>query len=148
MMLTTRRFGLPSADPFASMRRDMERLFGRFHSETPENGGPARGWYAPVALWDDAGKVYLEAELPGVSKDDLDVTVHNGVLRITGERKHPESERNYWVNDRMYGAFERAIALPDDVDADSIDAHLTDGVLHITLSKRPEAQPKKVTVKG
>ncbi len=71
-----------------------------------------------------------------------------GTRRSAGERKHPEEDRNYWVNDRAYGAFERAIALPDDVDANSIDAHLTDGVLHITLTKRSEAQPTKVTVKG
>jgi HSP20 family protein len=148
MLLTTRRFGFPTFDPFASMRREMDQAFGRFFTEVPENGGATRGWYAPVAMWDDAGKVFLEVELPGVTKDHLEVTVHNGVLHIRGERKAPEGDRNYWVNDRLYGAFERTVSLPDDVDADSIDAHLTDGVLHIALVKRPEAQPKKITVKG
>lgn len=148
MLLSTRRFAFPSADPFTSMRREMDQLFGRFLNEAPENGGATRGWYAPVAMWDDAGKVFLEVELPGVKKDKLDLTVHNGVLHIRGERPTPEGERNYWINDRLFGTFERAIALPDDVDADSIDAHLTDGVLCIALTKRPEAQPKKITVKG
>ena len=92
--------------------------------------------------------MFVELELPGVSKDDIDVTVHNGMVRVSGERKLPEGNRNYWVNDRVYGPFDRAINLPEDVDADSIDAELSDGVLRITLSKKPEAQPKKIAVKG
>jgi HSP20 family protein len=146
MLLSTRRVSLPTTDPVLSMRREMDHLFNRFFNE-PENG-TTRGWYAPVAMWDDADKVYLEVELPGVSKDDVDLTVHNGVLRISGERKIPEGDRNYWVNDRAYGTFDRTISLPDDVDANSIDAQLADGVLRIELSKRPESQPKKIVVKG
>jgi HSP20 family protein len=148
MLLRTRRIALPTVDPLSSMQREMEHLFGRFMNGASENGGAARGWHAAVAMWDDADKVFLEVELPGVKSSDIDVTVHNGLLRISGERKLPEGERNYWVNDRSYGPFDRAITLPEDVDADSIDAQLTDGVLHIVLSKKPEAQPKKITVKG
>jgi len=98
-------------------------------------------------MWDNPDKVLLEIELPGVTKDSIDLTIHNGMMRVSGERKCPEDERNYWVNERLYGPFDRTISLPDDVDPDSVDAQLTDGVLHISLSKRPEAQPKKVTVK-
>ena len=148
MLLRTRRIGLPTVDPMATMQREMEHLLGRFLNGTPENGGAARGWHAAVAMWDNADKVFLEVELPGVKTEDIDVTVHNGLLRISGERKLPEGDRNYWVNDRAYGPFDRAITLPDDVDADSIDAQLSDGVLHIVLSKKPEAQPKKIAIKG
>lgn len=148
MLLSTRRFAAPAVDPFTSMRRDFDHLFGRFLNDQSGDGGVTRGWYAPVAMWDDTEKVYLEIELPGISKDDVDLTVHNGMLRISGERKFPEGERSYWLNDRSYGAFDRAISLPDDVDADSIDAHLCDGVLHVELAKKPEAQPKKITVKA
>ena len=147
MLVRTRRIGLPSADPMSSMQREMDHLFGRFLNVAPENGA-ARGWHAVVAMWDDADRVFVELELPGVSKDDIDVTVHNGMVRVSGERKLPEGNRNYWVNDRVYGPFDRAINLPEDVDADSIDAELSDGVLRITLSKKPEAQPKKIAVKG
>lgn len=148
MLLSTRRFAIPTADPFASMRREMDHLFNRFLTDLPEDGGATRGWFAPVAMWDDTERVYLEVELSGVAKEDVDLTVHNGTLRISGERKLPEGDRNYWVNDRVYGRFDRAISLPEDVDSDSIDAHLVDGVLHIELAKKPEAQPKKITVKA
>lgn len=100
-----------------------------------------------IAMWDDADKLYLDVEVPGVTKDTIDVSVHKGVMRIAGERKAPEGDRNYWVNDRVYGTFERTINLPEDVDADSIDAQLSEGVLHVVVSKRPEAQPRKITVR-
>jgi HSP20 family protein len=147
MLLRTRRFNLPTTDALAAMQREMENIFGRVLSDVSENGGAVRGWRAPVAMWDDADKVFLEVEVPGVSKESIDLTVHNGIMRVSGERKAPEGERNYWVNDRAYGAFDRTVTLPEDVDPESIDARLCEGVLHIVLSKRPEAQPKKITVR-
>ena len=148
MLVRTRRFSFPQNDTLSAVQREMEHFFGRLLNDGGEAGGATRGWRAAVAMWDDADKVFLEVELPGVKKDSLDVTVHKGLMRISGERKVPEVQRNYWVNERLYGPFDRAIALPDDVDPDSIDAQLTDGVLHIALSKKPEAQPKKIAVKG
>lgn len=147
MLLRTRRFNVPTNETLGAMQREMEHFLGRFLNDTAENAGAARGWRAAVAMWDDADKVFLEMELPGVTKDSIDLTVHNGLMRISGERKAPEGDRNYWVNERLYGPFERAIALPEDVDPDTIDAQLTEGVLRIVLSKKPEAQPKKITVK-
>src|SRR5436305_5039135 len=138
MLVRTRRFNFPPNDSLGSMQREMEHFLGRFLNDTTENAGAARGWRAAVSMWDDADKVYVELELPGVTKDSIDLTVHNGMMRISGERKLPESDRNYWVNERLFGPFERAIALPEDVDPDSIDAQLTDGVLRIVLSKKPE----------
>lgn len=147
MLVRTRRFSLPSNDTLGTMQREMEHFLGRFLNDSTENGGATRGWRAAVAMWDDADKVLLEVELPGVTKDSIDLTVHNGMMRISGERKVPETDRNYWVNERLYGPFDRAISLPDDVDPDTIEAQFKDGVLHIVLSKKPEAQPKKITVK-
>jgi HSP20 family protein len=147
MFLRTRRMNVPAADALSSMQREMENLFGRVLYDVSDNGGAVRGWRAPVALWDDAGKVFLEVEVPGVTKESIDLTVHNGILRVSGERKAPEGDRNYWVNDRVYGTFDRTISLPEDVDPETIDAQLSDGVLRIVLSKRPEAQPKKITVR-
>jgi len=147
MLVRTRRFSLPSNGTLGSMQREMENFFGHFLNDSAENGGAVRGWRAAVSMWDDADKVLLEVELPGVKKESIDLTVHNGLMRISGERRAPESERKYRVNERLYGPFDRVIALPEDVDADTIDAQLTDGVLHIVLSKKPEAQPKKIAVK-
>jgi HSP20 family protein len=147
MLVRTRRFSLPSSEALSTIQREMDHLFGRMLKSSPEVANGHSDWHASVAMWDDADKVYFDIELPGVDKENIDVTVHNGMLRISGERKPPEGERRYWVNDRVYGAFNRTVMLPDDVDAETIDAQLTNGVLHIVLSKRPEAQPKKITVK-
>ena len=142
-LLVNQRNGLN--DPFASARQEMDRLLGRvFANETPD----VRGGYAPLAAWEDEQHFYIEVELPGVSKDDFELITHEGKLRITGQRKAPEGERHYWRNERFYGSFDRTIALPDTVDWDNIEAELTNGVLHITLHKRPEAQPRKVEIKG
>ena len=148
MMLRTRRIGLPAMFPLATMQRDVDHLLGRFMNGIPTENGASRGWHAAVAMWEDSNKVFLEVELPGVKTEDIDMTVHNGMLRISGQRKAPEGDRNYWVNDRGYGPFDRAINLPEDIDAESIDAQLSDGVLQIVLSKKPEAQPKKIAIKG
>lgn len=147
MLVRSRRFNIPTADALNAVQREMETLFGRVLNDSNTNGDTARHWRAPVAMWEDADKVFLELEIPGVAKDSLDITVHNGTMQVTGERKTPEGDRKYWVNDRVYGKFERTIQLPEDVDSDSIDARYADGVLSIVLSKRPEAQPKKITIK-
>ena len=147
MLVRTRRFNFPTAEAFSSVQREMENLFGQVLSDTNGNGAHLQGWRAPMAVWDDADKVYVEFEIPGVAKDSLDITVHKGQLRVSGERKAPEGERRYWVNDRCYGTFERTINLPEDVDAESVDARFTDGILQLVISKRPEAQPKKIELK-
>ncbi len=147
MLVRTRRFSLPSADSLTNVQREMENFFDQVLNGTSDQNGHSTGWHVPVAMWEDADKVYLELEVPGVNKDSIDLTVHKGVMRISGERKQPESDRNYSINDRQYGSFERTVSLPEFVDADSVDAQLTNGVLQIVVSKRPEAQPKKITVR-
>ena len=147
MLVRTRRIGLPTVDPISAVHHDIEQLFGRLVNGSSTNGSSSQGWHAPVTAWNDADKVYVEMEVPGVKREDLEVTVHNGVLRIAGQRKVPEGERNYWTNERQFGQFDRSMTLPEDIDADSIEAELTDGVLHLTLNRKPEAQPKRITVK-
>lgn len=147
MLLSARRFSLPTPDTLANVQREMESLFGHVLNGGTENG-TRPSWNSAVAMWEDGDKVYVELELPGISRDSLDLTVHHGVLRITGERPAPEGDRKYRFNQRSYGKFERSFELSDDVDTDSIDAGYTDGVLQIVLSKRPEAQPKKITLKS
>lgn len=148
--LSTRRFSLPTFSPSHSFRQEVDRLFDQFFGNTP--GTPestmTRGWNAPVAIWDDDQHVYVEVEIPGLCQDDLEVVVHQGNLRIWGERKTPQEERNYWYNERMHGRFERVISLPDVIDPDSIEAQMRDGILYVTLQKTPAAQPKKVAIKA
>jgi HSP20 family protein len=101
---------------------------------------------APVAMWEDDDRISIEAELPGVAEEDIEVTVHNGMLFIRGERK-PEEGRRYLYNGRTYGRFERVVSLPEAVNTDDVQATLSNGVLRIDLPKSPEAKPKRITLK-
>jgi HSP20 family protein len=126
----------------------LERLFDRFFDDSFFSYGFTPEWGAgvPVSLWQDEDHVYIEAELPGLTEQNVDVTVHNGMLFIRGERK-PEEGRQYLYNGRTWGRFERVITLPEAVDADNVQAELTNGILRIALPKSPEAKPKKITLK-
>jgi HSP20 family protein len=100
----------------------------------------------PMALWEDDDHVHIEAELPGMTAEDVDITIHNGMLFIRGERK-PEDGRRYLYNGRAYGRFERVITLPAAVSTDDVQASLTEGVLRLRLTKSPEAKPRKIALK-
>lgn len=148
--LSTRRFSLPALSASNSFRHEIDQLFDQFFGSFsgPGESALARGWNAPVSIWDDEQHVYVEVEVPGMSQDDLEVVVQDGYLRIRGERKMPQGERNYWYNERTMGRFERVISLPDVIDADSIEAQVRDGILAVTLQKTPGAQPRKVAIKA
>jgi HSP20 family protein len=83
----------------------------------------------------------MTVELPGMTAGDVDLTVRNGVLTLTGEKKRETEEKkgDMLVAERRYGSFRRAFTLPDDVDADRAEATFRDGVLTLTLPKKPEA---------
>jgi len=124
----------------------LDTLFDRFFGD--DGGMLSQAWAGvPMAMWQDEDHIYIEAELPGVADADVDVTVHNGMLFIRGERK-PEEGRRYLYNGRTYGRFERVITLPEAVKTDDVQATLKDGILSITLPKSPEAKPKKITLQA
>jgi HSP20 family protein len=134
--------------PWTTPINRLEGLFDRLFDDTvfgfnfrPDEPG------APVSLWQDEDHIYVEADLPGMADEDVEVTVHNGVLYIRGERK-PEEGRQYLFNGRSFGRFERAITLPDAVDTEAVQAELTRGVLRVSMPKRPETKPRKITLKS
>jgi len=104
-------------------------------------------WRAPASIWEAEDKFHIEVDAPGVAKEDVELTFDKGALQITLERKAPEGERTNWHNERGYGRISRSVSLPDTVDPETISAELTNGVLHVTITKRPEAQPKRIDVK-
>jgi HSP20 family protein len=104
-------------------------------------------WQAPASIWEAEETLHVELDAPGVSKDDVALTFDKGTVQVTLERKAPEGERKYWHNERGYGKVTRSVSLPDTVDPNSIAAELTNGVLHVTITKRPESQPRKIEVK-
>jgi HSP20 family protein len=133
--------------PWTTPMNRLEGLFDRLFDDNAFGFGfRADEAAVPISLWHDDDHIYVEADLPGMTDEDVEVTVHKGVLFIRGERK-PESGRQYVYDGRSWGRFERAITLPDDVSADGVLAELSRGVLRLTLPKSPETKPKKITLK-
>jgi HSP20 family protein len=133
-----------------SLREAMDRLF----EESVVR--PGEGWVATrgagtlaVDMYETADNVIVKTALPGVSPEDVDVSVVGDVLTIRGECKAEEEvqEGNYLLRERRYGAFSRALRLPNDVVADEATADYKDGVLTLTLPKSAETQPKRIEVK-
>lgn len=90
----------------------------------------------------------FKADVPGIKQSDIDVSLTGNRLTIAGKREaeKEQKEETYYAYERSYGSFTRSFTLPDGVDAAAIQADLRDGVLSVTLPKKPEAQPKKITV--
>jgi len=104
-------------------------------------------WQAPLSVWEDEQHLHVEVELPGVNKEDLDVTLDEGQLRIVAQRKAPEPQPNYLHNERVFNRIQRVITLPDSVQVDDVDAQLEQGVLRLSMKKKPEVLPKRIEVK-
>lgn len=124
---------------------EVDSLFTQFFGQ-PTAARTGSGWYAPAALWEADDRLHLEVEAPGVSRDNVEVTFDKGVLSISLEKSRAE-DRQFWHNERRYGKTVRSVSLPDTVDPESIEAELNDGVLHISITKLPEAQPRKIELK-
>lgn len=125
----------------------LEGLFDRLFDEDVLGLGLRSSEAAmPISLWHDDDHIYVEADLPGVSDQDVEVTVHKDVLHIRAGRK-PEPGRQYLYDGRTWGRFERAITLPDEVNADAVQADLSRGVLRLTLPRSPETRPRKISLK-
>ncbi|MFW6076616.1 MAG: Hsp20/alpha crystallin family protein [Hyphomicrobiales bacterium] len=137
--------------PVLAMQRDINRMFDgffdRFAPLAANNGAFPR---ADVAETDN--EVEVSIELPGIAEKDIDVSVANDVLTIRGEKKNGREEKRqgYYLAERSYGAFHRAIALPPGVDGDKAKAEFKQGILTVTLPKTPEARSKvkKIDVKA
>jgi HSP20 family protein len=134
---------------FPSQLGDVNRLFSDLLG--PESRwafGRGRGFPA-INVWEDGDKLYVEAEIPGVKSETLDVTVVGGELTIKGERPATAEEGlTFHRRERGTGSFIRVVHLPVEVDANQVDAALNDGVLLITLPKSEAAKPRKVQVKA
>ncbi|MCC9600468.1 Hsp20/alpha crystallin family protein [Stieleria sp. JC731] len=133
--------------PLAMASREMDELFDRlFHPVVTNNG---RRWTPPVSIWEEGDQYHLAMDLPGFSLEQLDVSFEDGHLQINATRKREENDnRKYLHDERHWGEVRRVIPLPDSVDPESIEASYADGVLSVTLAKRPEVLPKKIEIKA
>ncbi len=128
-------------DPFAELNR-IQQLSRR-------NEYAERAMRPLVDIREDETSFVVQAELPGTKPEDVHVEVERGVLTIRGERRFSSDEnvqKQYRRVERYYGAFERSFSLPSEVDADSVNAQLTNGVLEVRIPKKTAPSPKRVTV--
>src|SRR3954468_2067069 len=138
----------PSLNRWANLRDDLDPLL-----ELPFLTGGARqaqlftGWTPPLDLYQSNDNVVAVVELPGMRKEDIEISLHEGMLTISGERKHETGENeNAERSERYVGKFRRSISLPARVDASNVSATYKDGILSVTLPKAEEAKPKKIQV--
>ena len=109
----------------------------------------ASEWAPAVDITEDDRGYLIKAELPEVKKEDVKVTVENGILSISGERKFvkEDKDKKYHRIERAYGSFSRSFGLPEDADTEKVEAKFSDGVLHVLVAKSEAAKPKQIEVK-
>ena len=129
-----------------SCGRDMDRVFESFWGQ----GDKLPAAYTPRVDISEAGEeIAVVAELPGMTADDINITVANGILTIEGEKKEEEkteTERQVYRVERRYGAFKRTFRLPSAINADSMAATYRDGVLRLSLPKAEAAKTRQIEV--
>jgi HSP20 family protein len=135
------------------MDRMMEDFFGRrFRPWSPERwfGGEGFDMKTPaVDVFEEKDDVVVKAEIPGMDKDNIEVTLSDSTLTIKGEKKKEEEikEENYYRSERSYGSFVRTLELPKEVHADKVKAIFKNGVLEVRMPKTEEAKAKEIKVK-
>ena len=133
---------------FTVMQDRLNRLFGNVYLRDEDTG--FRGsWVPPVDIYEtEKHDLVLRAELPGLSREDIDVTVENATIVIKGEKKFDPAvkEEHYRRVERTYGTFHRSFTLPNTVDATKVSAEFKNGVLTITLPFKEEAKPRTINV--
>jgi HSP20 family protein len=122
----------------------VNRLLERFFNDDLLTPLGANWTAMPLAMWQDNDYVYIEADAPGIAEKDLDISVHEDVLCLRGER-HCERQGNGY-DSRRYGRFEQRINLPGALDVDKVEARLANGVLRLTFPKSERAKPRKIAV--
>lgn len=134
-----------------NMQREINRLFDNFFRGGVQDDGSLglSYWMPAVDIAEHDNEFVVKVELPGVSKDDVKVTLESNILTIRGEKKQDRETKNenYHRLERTYGSFQRSFTLPSSVRSDKIEAVYKDGILTITLPKAEEAKPKLIDVK-
>ena len=141
-------------DPFRELRSlqdEMNRLFitsvpGNFNREDMASGG----WLPSVDIYESENEIVLEAELPGMKREDFEVSIENNVITLKGERKFEKKEEsdNYHRVERSYGSFTRSFNLPRTVSAEETTADFKNGILRVSLPKREETKVRKIEITG
>jgi HSP20 family protein len=135
-----------SSDRLASLRDEMNRLFD--FSWPSRDTGLFSGWSPTLDVLDDKDNLVVKVELPGLKKEEINLSLHDGVLTISGERKREveKKEGETFRSERYFGKFQRSVTLPAAVDSGKVNASYKDGILTVELPKAEEAKPKQIAV--
>ncbi len=149
MVLSTRV--LRGGERLELAQREFDTLLGRFFGNRINGEGGEYLVPHGVDVREDADHIYVEAELPGFKKDEVDINIENQTLTISAEHKESNEpsgdEQSQWLlRERRYSRFQRSFTLPPTVDAQTVQAKLNDGVLLVTLNKREETKPRRIPV--
>jgi HSP20 family protein len=133
------------------LHQDLDRLFGReFGGSDDESRGAVSDWLPAVDVQEKPDAFLLQADLPGVDSNDIDITMENGMLSLRGRRQSETKQENggYRRVERVSGEFFRRFTLPDSADPEAISAQMANGVLTVRIGKRAEIQPRRIQVKN
>ena len=141
-------------DPFRDLRSlqdEVNRLFSTNLGRGFGDEGLSRGaWMPSVDIFENKDSIVLEAELPGMNREDFELTVENNVLTLRGERRFEKKDEadNYHRVERAYGSFTRSFTLPQTVSPENAAAEYKNGVLRVTLQKREEVKARRIEIAG
>ncbi len=144
------RYKTPELTPWSSYDRlsSLRELFDSAFQLAGSAPGGSSVWAPALDVYEDADKVTVALEVAGLKKEDFDISLHEDVLTVSGERKAESEKREgeSFRSERIFGSFSRSVTLPAPVKPDEVKAAYTDGVLTITLPKAEEARPRKIQV--
>ena len=134
-------------DDFRHLQRELDQMFGGW--PTPAGiRAVSRGTFPPVNVGATQDKVDVYLFAAGVDPKDLDISIQQNLLTISGKREVvPVENANYYRQERYSGEFRRAISLPEDVDPERVEARYQDGILHVTVQRREASRPRQIEVK-
>lgn len=131
---------------FDRLQREVQQVFGT----EPDIRGLVRGGFPTMNIGSTPQSIEVYAFIPGVDPDTIDLSLERGVLTVAGERKSElagaDEQVSLHVNERFAGRFRKVVSLPDDIDPDGVSAQCRDGVLHISVKRRQEMQPRRIDI--
>jgi HSP20 family protein len=138
----------PTFGRLSTLHDEIERLFDTPFSALAATSELLNGWAPRLDVYEDKENVYVKAELPGLKREEIELSLQDGTLSLSGERKsetRTEGTEQY-RSERFFGRFQRTISLPAPIATDKVKAEYKDGILTVTLPKTEEAKPKKIEV--
>ena len=133
-------------DRLTNMRAEMDRVFESTIGSFSRSPAPLSRWNPAVNVYQDKDQFTVVVELPGLKKEEIEISLHDDTLTISGERKREESSEQEFLTERSYEKFQRSLTLPSAVDAEAVKANYKNGLLQVVLPKAEQTKPKQIEV--